>query len=148
MVTLFFSPLQVLVRRISRTTSTFPVNNDTNMPEIVRTKTADVCEETWRQRAETNRPWSLLPLRFIYFSCWVTVRLLILVTLPVAGSVWAWHHPCAIWIEPPLRVKGHVGQLCVSVFVLHQCSCVLSSQPPPPRPTWTSVFIYLNYDYV
>lgn len=73
-----------------------------------------------------------VPSGFIYFSCWITVRLLILVTLPVAGSVWAWHPKCAIRIKPPPpRVKGHVGQLLVSVFVLHQCSCVLSSQHPP-----------------
>lgn len=44
-----------------------------------------------------------VPSGFIYFSCWITVRLLILVTLPVAGSVWAWHHKCAIRIKPPPR---------------------------------------------
>lgn len=90
-----------------------------------------------------------VPSGFIYFSCWITVRLLILVTLPVAGSVWAWHPKCAIRINPPplegQRSRWPTSCFCVCFTSVQLCPLVSASSP---RPTWTSVFIYLNYDYV
>lgn len=78
-----------------------------------------------------------LHLLFLLDYC----QILDFVIVPVAGSVSALRHPYNIWIKP-LQGQRSNWPTFVSVFVLHQCSCVLRLSPNCPEAD-VDICIYL-----